>query len=191
MYVCTSVCIMLRHMVSLHMHTLPLLSLFIYRRRRGKKDTTDGIALMLYSSHHTHRTNPHQLHINAPACFSLFLSLNRPSVRPDTPFLLFSLFSGGLSIKILCILFLDIREGDFAWYCCSDDRIGIVAMSLRPLIEQRTCINAYPFPFYLVKIWSEDHFVPSVVLGCGAVRCGFFISLGWVGVWVLGGLSAG
>ena len=54
-------------------------------------------------------------------------------------------------------------------------------MSLRPLIEQKTYINAYPFPFCLVKIWSEDHFVPFVVLGCGAVRCGFVISswLGW------------
>lgn len=64
-------------------------------------------------------------------------------------------------------------------------------MSLRPLIEQKTYTNAYPFPFYLVKIWSQDHFVPFVVLSCGAVRCGFVISLGWVGVWVLGGLSAG
>ena len=68
-------------------------------------------------------------------------------------------------------------------------------MSLRPLIEQKTHINAYPFSFYLVKIWSEDHFVPSVVLGCGAVRCGavrcgLITSLGCVGVWFLGGLSA-
>ena len=60
-------------------------------------------------------------------------------------------------------------------------------MSLRPLIEQMTYINAYPFPFYLVKIWSEDHFVPSVVLGCGAVRCGAVrcgavLSYLWVGL---------
>lgn len=55
-------------------------------------------------------------------------------------------------------------------------------MSLRPLIEQKAYINAYPFPFYLVKIWSEDHFVPFIVLGRGALRCGAVLSYLWVGL---------
>ena len=79
-----------------------------------------------------------------------------PSVRTSGHAFSFILsFAWGLSIKMVCILFLDIREGSFAWYCCGDLRIRIVIISVRLSLNKALSSKLILFLF--------------VVFRCGAV----------------------